>query len=101
MKTPAGRECQYFYGDYHRGRHLEECRLLEHSSVQWRPPLCKTCPVPDILLANACPNLALHGTVKRILGLRPRVRVVATCDHTGTVVPEPRTGCGHCAEFTR
>ena len=28
MKTPAGTECKYFYGDYYRGRNHEECRLL-------------------------------------------------------------------------
>ena len=28
MRTPAGKECRYFYGNYHRGRGIEECRLL-------------------------------------------------------------------------
>ena len=99
MRTPAGRECAYFYGDYHRGRNVEVCRLLEHGDSRWQPSLCETCPVPDILLANACPNLVLHGSVGRRLGLWRQVRVVATCDYTGTVVPEPKVGCGHCAEF--
>ncbi len=99
MRTPAGRECRYFYGDYHRGRHVEVCRLLEYSRDPWRPSLCKKCPVPDILLANACPNLVLHGSVTKTLGLWPKVRVVATCDYTGTRVPEPKVGCGHCSEF--
>ena len=32
MRTPAGKECQYFYGDYYRGRNQEECRLLSDAT---------------------------------------------------------------------
>jgi len=32
MKTPAGKDCKYFYGDYYRGRDLEECNLLKASN---------------------------------------------------------------------
>ncbi|MEM7031558.1 MAG: hypothetical protein AAF629_18500, partial [Chloroflexota bacterium] len=67
MKTPAGKECKYFFGDYHRGRNIEECRLLEKNrdSEPWKPSLCQTCPVPDILRQNASPNLILDGSVKK------------------------------------
>ncbi len=101
MITPAGQECRYYYADYFRGREREECRLIEQNraSEPWRPALCKGCPVPGILRANACPNLALEGTVKKgLLGLSRRVEVSAVCTKYLVDVPEPRVGCGHCHE---
>ena len=35
MRTPAGKECKYFYGNYFRGRKTEECRLLRESAQSW------------------------------------------------------------------
>jgi hypothetical protein len=101
MRTPAGKECPYFYGDYRRGRQHEECRLLESSpdADQWRPALCHTCPVPGIEMANACPNLMLRGKVRRRwLGFIEQVGVTARCRHTQSEVAEPEIGCGHCHE---
>ena len=37
MKTPAGKECKFFYGDYYRGRQHEECRLLKDHGLSWTP----------------------------------------------------------------
>ena len=37
MKTPAGKECKYFYGNYYRGAHQEECRLIGARSMDARP----------------------------------------------------------------
>ena len=99
MRTPAGFECKYFYGNYFRGRHEEECRLIGSTPPphQWTPDLCKTCPVPGILQANACPNLVLHGEVGgQLLGLRKRVKVSAYCTKSQTNVAEPEIGCGLC-----
>ena len=59
MRTPAGTECPYFYGDYFRGRNVEECRLLKAAGQRWTRDLCKTCPVPGIARANACEFLKL------------------------------------------
>ena len=101
MKTPAGLECRFFYGDYHRGRHVEACRLLEESLEPWQPSLCGRCPVPTILQANACPNLILYGQIERRLRFCKRVRIVALCQHTGDIAREPKAGCGRCAEFAR
>jgi hypothetical protein len=98
VKTSAGRECRYFYADYHRGRHHETCRLLEESEIDWEPGLCKTCPVPDILLANACPNMVLYGRIVRRMGLWKRVRPLAVCMRTRRVVVEPKVGCGLCGQ---
>ena len=59
MRNPYGAECKYFYGDYHRGRNLEECSLLKSASITWRKDYCKKCPVPSILRANACEYMVL------------------------------------------
>ncbi|HEY2980672.1 MAG TPA: hypothetical protein VGJ22_05790 [Anaerolineales bacterium] len=98
MRTPAGKECRYFYGDYHRGRNLEECRLLEASGQRWTRDLCNTCPVPAIILANACEFLQLRGTVARPFSaaFQRRVQLSAFCDKTSRVVSEPQIGCGEC-----
>jgi hypothetical protein len=101
MKTPAGSECKYFYGDYFRGRDHEECRLLDDAATppqQWTPDLCRTCPVPGITRANACENLDLTATVGRPLDalFRRRVLLKATCRKNGREVREPHIGCGEC-----
>ncbi|MEZ0396921.1 MAG: hypothetical protein ABWK53_10910 [Anaerolineales bacterium] len=95
MKTPAGIECSYFYGDYHRGRNWEECRLLGNS---WSRDLCRTCPVPAIERANACEHMRLRPRLSRPLtaGLRRRVRVEAYCERTGRRGFDPHIGCGDC-----
>lgn len=101
MLTPAGNECRYYYADYFRGRERQECRLLDQNPVSeaWRPELCKGCPVPGILRANACPNLVLEAiVVKRFFGLRRDVVVDAVCSKHLVAVSEPHVGCGHCHE---
>jgi hypothetical protein len=105
MRTPAGTECKYFHGDYFRGRNKEECRLLRDSGQQWSPELCSTCPVPEVLRANACEFLRFRAEVHRPLaaGLQRRVRIRSRCEKVGRDVPEPEIGCGEChplpAEF--
>jgi hypothetical protein len=99
MRTPDGIECRYFYGDYRRGRKTEECRLIEErpGMDRWTVDLCRTCPVPDILRANACENLLLEASVTRIwLGLRRQVKVKAYCSLSHQTVTEPHVGCGQC-----
>lgn len=106
MRTPAGFECRYFYGDYHRGKNHEECRLVGNEPPGvWNSNLCKTCPVPAILRANACEHMVLQGEVKRILGLfKKQVVVSAYCTKSNLKVNEPHVGCGQChplpPEFT-
>lgn len=102
MRTPAGKECRYYYEDFHRGRSTQTCRLIERSreSAPWTPGLCQTCPVPDILQANTCPNLVLDGVVKkRFLGLSQGVEVSGWCKEYFLEVDHPAVGCGHCHEF--
>lgn len=100
MRTPAGKECEYFYGDYYRGRQREECRLLEAASLHWTPDLCFTCPVPDIRLANACEHLILRPEITRPFPfLKRKVRVHAFCRKTERNVSEPKIGCGECHQL--
>lgn len=102
MKTPAGVECPYFYGDYHRGRNREECRLLNSANppLDWKPALCSTCPVPSITRANSCEHLKLIPDVTRpFFILKPRVQVQAYCTKTEQDVEEPRIGCGKCHQL--
>ena len=99
MRTPAGVECSYFYGDYYRGRNQEECRLIGRAAppYDWRPDLCQTCPVPAIQRANDCQNMVLQATVSRgFLGRWRRVRIKAYCTLSKKNVQEPEIGCGQC-----
>jgi len=98
MRTPAGKECRYFYGNYFRGRQSEECRLLQASGQRWSRDLCTSCPVPDVLRANACEFLRFEAAVGRPVsaGLQRRVRLTARCEKVGRLVAEPEIGCGEC-----
>ena len=102
MRTPAGKECKFYYEDYYRGSETEECRLIARSreSLPWNSGLCGSCPVPDILRANACPNMVLDArVVKRFFGLSQAVES-AWCSEYFEDVKQPHVGCGHCHEFT-
>jgi len=69
------------------------------ASESWRSELCKSCPVPGILRANACPHMVLEGQVKKgFLGLSRSVAVRAVCSKHLVEVSEPHVGCGHCHE---
>jgi hypothetical protein len=98
MKTPAGRECPHFYGDYYRGRNVEECRLLEAQGQAWTPDLCHSCPVPNITRANSCQNMKLKVKIGRPITavFQRRVQVSAFCEKTKRDVSEPEIGCGEC-----
>ena len=100
MKTPAGKECRFYYQDFFRGRSEQECRLIKANarSPQWQPMDCANCPVPDILAANSNPNLVLEATVKPgILGIGRRVDVRAFCSRHLIDVDKPEVGCPQCA----
>ena len=98
MKTPAGYECPHFYGDYFRGRNVEECRLLKAAGQPWSPDLCRSCPVPGIARANACEFLKLNAKVARPLSaaFQRRVQLSAYCEKSKKNVSEPHVGCGEC-----
>jgi hypothetical protein len=100
MQTPAGKECHYYHQDFHRGRNLQECRLIIENpeSLRWRPSDCSQCKVPEILNANASHNLQLKVTVKaRIFGLGRTVNVTASCLKHHAVIEDPFIGCPQCA----
>ncbi len=99
MRTPFGQECKYYYADFHRGRDQQTCRLVEANpaSEAWQPDLCRDCPVPGILRANACEHLILTGrVVKGFLGFGRKMLIEAHCRKTDRPVSEPHIGCGEC-----
>lgn len=98
MKTPAGKECIHFYGDYYRGRNLEECRLLKIHGEHWTRDLCSSCPVPEIARANSCQHMKLKVKIARPFTaiFQRRVTVSAHCEKTQREVAEPHVGCGEC-----
>lgn len=99
MRTPAGKECKFYYADYNRGRDLQECRLTKANpeSLPWHPNHCAMCPVPDILSANASPNLELELTIKaRLFGLGRKLEVTASCLKHRTRIDDPYVGCAQC-----
>ncbi len=88
--------CRYFYGDYHRGKDYEECRLIKRNpeSRPWRRALCDSCPVPDLLHNTTCREIALEATVTRRWGLLERVEVYAVCAKHLIELDDPN----HCAK---
>ena len=98
MKTPAGQECPHFYGDYYRGRNLEECRLLQAQGQNWSRDLCQTCPVPAIGRANSCQHMQLKAVVARPITavFQRRVQVNAYCEKSKRDIAEAQVGCGEC-----
>jgi hypothetical protein len=97
MRTPAGKECKFFYGDYFRGKSHEECRLLKPSNLSWQPRLCEQCPLPDIFMANSCENMVFTPKLTKLFFFsKPQVEVSTYCTKTNQGVKEPRIGCGHC-----
>lgn len=99
MRTPYGQDCKFYYADFHRGRNEQICRLAEAhpDSADWQPDVCRTCPVPAILRANACEYLTLTGrVVKGFLGFGRKMVIEATCTKTKRAVSEPHVGCGEC-----
>ncbi|HSN95112.1 MAG TPA: hypothetical protein VLR89_08640 [Anaerolineaceae bacterium] len=97
MKTPFGRECKFFYGDYFRGRNVEECRALSADEKgKWKVELCKDCPMPQIQTNNACPNLMLSADIVKPF-LRPeKISVQAWCTKVHDLVKDPNIGCPVC-----
>lgn len=99
MRTPNGVECPYFYGDYYRGKNIEECRLLDirSGSQKWTSKLCSSCPVPAIKRANACENMQLiPKIVRQFPFINLSVKVTAYCSKSQSVVSVPQVGCGEC-----
>ena len=95
MSKPV--DCPYFFGDYHRGRDIEKCRLIERNRENrrpWRLPLCDTCPVPGILRKTTCRHLALEASVKRRFLLLDRVQVYAICTEHVVELEDPN----HCLQ---
>lgn len=101
MKTPAGKECRFYYANFHRGHSDQECRLMvsKANSETWTPSDCSLCPVPEILQANSSPNLVLEGKITTTFWRFGRKVVVrAYCTKHLIDVPVPQVGCPECAK---
>jgi hypothetical protein len=101
MRTPAGKDCKFYYEDYFRGRNVQECRLIKSNpeSAPWQPRDCFRCPVPEILNANASPDMELTLTIrKQFFGLRRTLHVTARCLRHDIPIADPYVGCPKCAE---
>lgn len=99
MRTPAGKECKHYHEDFHRGRNVQVCRLVQANtdSARWHPKDCGNCPVPDILNANASPNMELMLTiVPTLLGFRRKMDVEAYCTKHRREIKDPYVGCEIC-----
>lgn len=100
MRTPAGKECRFYYEDFNRGRHRQECRLIVSSTKsRWRPDDCKRCVVPEILWANASDTLQLTARINQgVLGVGRHIDVRAECTKHECIIEDPYIGCQHCAD---
>jgi hypothetical protein len=99
MRTPAGKDCSFYYADFHRGRQTQECRLVDRTprGGRWAPDLCRRCRVPAIHQANACPTMILEARVQPgVLGLGRGIGVSAVCTKSRGPVAKPEVGCGLC-----
>lgn len=97
MINPAGQECSYFYGDYFRGKHHEECRLLLNQDLEWQPALCSRCDVPEIIQANGCEHMNFSPTLEKpFFFMKQSVIIKTYCRKCECKVKEPRVGCGQC-----
>ena len=99
MRTPAGKECRFYYADHYRGSEKQECRLIERNPEggRWRPSHCNTCPVPDILRANACEHMTLIPRLERSFPfVKQQVKVQTYCDLSQRSGFDPHVGCGQC-----
>jgi len=98
MQTPDGRECHFYYEDFHRGRNVQECRIPKvEGSAPWQPPLCAKCPVPAILQANSSTYLQLKLHIKPgFLGFGRKMIAVASCTKHQIPIENPYTGCPQC-----
>ena len=94
MRIPDGRQCEFYYEDYHRIAGMQECRIhKDPRSAQWNVEACSRCPVPDILLANGSPWLELTLRIRRLPLMQPKMLVSARCTKHGIPVPDPYAGC--------
>ncbi len=95
MKTPDGRECRYYYEDFHRGRDVQECRLEQENpkSAKWLTDDCRRCPVPEILRANNDPDMKLILTIRAgFMGFFRRLDVTAVSRTDGAPIADPYVG---------
>jgi hypothetical protein len=98
MRTPANKDCSYFYEDFNRGADIRQCRIARgEGSVPWQATHCLTCPVPDILAANGNRYLQLSLTTRSsgLFGRKQHFAVESWCIVHGPI-EDPYVGCAEC-----
>lgn len=91
--------CRYFFGDYHRGKNVESCRLLAanlENDVPWRRAHCDTCPVPETVIASNCRDLALEAEIRRRFLVERVTITFAVCLKHMEELSDP-LNCPQCA----
>ena len=99
MRTPAGKDCPHYHEDFHRGRNVQECRLVNQNpnSLYWKESDCKSCAIPEILNANASQFLELKLAIKpKLLGFGRQMEIKASCVKHGLDIEDPYVGCPKC-----
>jgi len=102
MLTPYGKDCPYYYANFHRRSNaVARCNLITEGpdAQDWNVSLCETCPVPAIKRANSCPTMHLSlRIIKHGLKFwqKDHVVVLATCSRHNGPVKDPMVGCGKC-----
>ena len=99
MRTPAKKDCTYYYEDFNRGADIRQCRIARpRESDPWRDGHCARCPVPGIEAASGGPLLDLTLTVRSgRFGRKPKFDVVAWCVMHGPIA-DPFVGCLECTK---
>jgi hypothetical protein len=102
MLTPDGKDCPYFYANFHRRTSaIERCNLIAGGSFEqdWHAGLCESCPVPQIKRSNNCPTMQLSLRINK-RGMKfwenTRIVVIATCTQSNDLIENPMIGCGKC-----
>jgi len=92
MKPSAPKpDCPYYYEDFHRGREVRGCRLVEQnrSSLPWSRDLCDQCPVPRILRESSAQDIALEISVQKRFPWGKKIVVFAVCTRHMIVLDDP------------
>ncbi len=84
-------DCPYYYEDFHRGREVRGCRLVEQnrSSLPWTRALCDKCPVPYILRESTAQSIALELSVQKRFPWGRKLTVFAVCTRHMTALADP------------
>ncbi len=89
--------CPYYFEDFHRGREVIGCRLIERNpnSLPWERKLCSHCPVPRILRETTSQAIALEAKVEKKFPWGKKITVFAVCTKHMLALADP-LHCPRC-----